>query len=76
VPPQSTYFWPGFYSQQTMSGYVSPYRWVPLLPPEGAVVPFGAVHGERSAHAAQFSAAGARVPAQAEQASGRAKTAR
>lgn len=42
VPPQSTYFWPGMYSQQAMTAYVSPYRFPPLnlpadmLPPPAA----------------------------------------
>jgi hypothetical protein len=35
VPPQYTYFWPGMYSQQTMTAYASPYRFPPLnLPPD------------------------------------------
>ncbi len=33
VPPQYTYHWPGMYSQQTMTEYVSPYRFPPLKPP-------------------------------------------
>jgi len=34
VFPQYTYFWPGMYSQQTMTEYNSPYRFPPLkLPP-------------------------------------------
>jgi hypothetical protein len=34
VPPQYTYFWPGMYSQQTMTEYSDPYRFPPLkLPP-------------------------------------------
>ena len=32
VPPQYTYHWPGIYSQQTMTEYVSPYRFPPLRP--------------------------------------------
>ncbi len=34
VPPQSTYWWPGIYSQQTMTEYVSPWRHPPLLMPD------------------------------------------
>jgi len=35
VLPQYTYFWPGMYSQQTMTAYTSPYRFPPLnLPPD------------------------------------------
>jgi len=36
VPPQYTYFWPGMYSQQTMTEYNDPYRFPPLNPPEEA----------------------------------------
>ena len=32
VPPQSTYFWPGIYSQQTMTQYISPWRYPGLKP--------------------------------------------
>jgi len=32
VPPQYTYHWPGIYSQQTMTEYVSPWRFPPLRP--------------------------------------------
>lgn len=32
VPPQYTYFWPGMYSQQTMTEYASPWRFPPLKP--------------------------------------------
>jgi hypothetical protein len=40
VPPQDTYFWPGIFSQKTMTQYVSPLRnpplnpWRPTDPPE------------------------------------------
>jgi hypothetical protein len=34
VPPLYTYFWPGIYSQQTITGCMSPYRFAPLAPPE------------------------------------------
>ncbi len=34
VPPQSTYWWPGIYSQQTLTAYVSPWRYPPLLMPD------------------------------------------
>jgi len=34
VPPQSTYFWPGIYSQKTMTAYVSPYRCPSLQSPD------------------------------------------
>ena len=33
VLPQYTYFWPGIYSQQTMTAYVSPRRYPGLLMP-------------------------------------------
>jgi hypothetical protein len=33
VPPQYTYFWPGMYSQQTMTEYNSPYRFPNLKNP-------------------------------------------
>lgn len=32
VPPQYTYHWPGMYSQQLMTEYVSPWRFPPLKP--------------------------------------------
>jgi hypothetical protein len=32
VPSQYTYFWPGIYSQQTMTQYVSPWRYPDLNP--------------------------------------------
>jgi len=32
VPSQSTYFWPGIYSQPTMTQYVSPWRYPDLNP--------------------------------------------
>ena len=34
VPPQYTYFWPGIYSQKTMTGCLSPWRYVPLQSPD------------------------------------------
>jgi len=34
VPPRDMYFWPGIYSQKTMTSYVSPYRYPGLLPPD------------------------------------------
>lgn len=30
VPPQYTYFWPGMYSQRTMTEHISPWRFPPL----------------------------------------------
>ncbi len=34
VPPRFTYYWPGMYAQQSMTGYWSPYRYPALkLPP-------------------------------------------
>jgi len=32
VPSQSTYFWPGIYSQQTLTQYASPWRYPDLNP--------------------------------------------
>jgi hypothetical protein len=34
VPPRYTYFWPGIYSQQTMTAHVSPWRYPGLLSPD------------------------------------------
>jgi hypothetical protein len=34
VPPQYTYFWPGMYSQQTMTEYNDPYRFPRLKSPD------------------------------------------
>ena len=48
VPPQYTYHWPGMYSQQFMTEYVSPYRFPPLelpsfIPQEKAQAPVAPV---------------------------------
>ena len=52
VPPQSTYFWPGIYSQQTMTAYVSPYRYPPLLMPDVMAGASDALNDPPAAHAA------------------------
>lgn len=39
VPLQYTYHWPGMYSMQRMTEYLSPYRYPPLEPPRSASPP-------------------------------------
>jgi hypothetical protein len=65
VPPQYTYFWPGIYSQKTMTAGVSPWRYPPLLLMEDA----GSANGELSKQ--QSPARSARASAAAKVAAGR-----
>jgi hypothetical protein len=63
VPPLYTYFWPGIYSQKTMTAYVSPWRYPPLAPPETVEDSSGALSRPPAAHPVRVTGAAAKVAA-------------
>jgi hypothetical protein len=68
VPPQYTYFWPGMYSQKTMTEYNSPYRFPSLKNPpvEKAEAPYnqdvGPMARQTQAQVRQVSQSGSAEP--------------